>query len=349
MVSIQISGMAKISKSQMAKLFHRLATGYKAGIDLRTLLLKESETGPPRHRIKSSVIAKDISNGASLSKAMDEAEYFPDLPIAIVDAGEKGGRLDEAFRKLSQHYDTLVKFRNNFIQSISWPCFELGASIVIFGLLLLVLSWVIGGNPNAKSMDGFGTGYTFRQLFYIYCTCILLLAGTITGLFFAARGGLFGELPMKAARRIPLIGKTIEALALSRFCWTLSIAENAGMNAVETARLAIKSTENYYYHRHEDDICRKLQKGGSFYRVLKSTDAFPEDLLIYVDNGEMAGKLAESMDRASTDYQDRAEMNMKTIGTVGWGLMLGFVAIVIGGTVIWLYYSMLIAPLKDFM
>ena len=121
------------------------------------------------------------------------------------------------------------------------------------------------------------------------------------------------------------------------------------MNAVESGTLAVRATENYYYERHEEDIARKLQNGHSFYKVLKSTQAFPEDMLIYVDNGETAGELSESMNRASSDFQQRAELNMKTIGTIGWGLMLGFVAIVIGGTVIWLYYTMLIKPINDML
>jgi len=345
----RFNDMAQISKKQMAKLFHRLATGYKAGLDLRTLYKKESETGSPRHRMKSKQILTDVGKGGSLSKAMDRSDYFPPLAIAIVDAGEKGGRLDEAFRRLSNHYDNLVRFRNNFLQSIAWPCFELGASIVILGLLLLVLGLIVGSNPNAKSMDGFGTGYTFHQLFYMYCVFILVVGSGLFLLIYGSIKGWFGQWPMKIARRIPLVGKTIEALALSRFSWTLSIAENAGMQAVDMAKLAVRSTENYFYARHEDEICNKLQAGNAFYPVLKSTRAFPEDLLIYVDNGEVSGELAESMFRASAELQERAERNMKLIGTIGWAMMLSFVAIIIGGTVIFLYYSFVIKPINDLL
>ena len=330
-------------------MFHRLATGYKAGLDIRLLIKKESQTGSPRHRLKSKQILTDINNGVSLSNAMESSDYFPPLAIAVVDAGEKGGRLDEAFRRLSDHYDKLVRFRNNFLQSIAWPCFELGASIVILGLLLLILGWVVGSNPNAKSMDGFGTGFTFHQLFYMYCAGVILIGGAVFLLIYGTAKGWFGHTPMKIARRIPLVGKTIEALALSRFSWTLSIAENAGMQAVEMARLAVRATENYFYARHEDDICDQLQAGNAFYPTLKSTRAFPDDLLIYVDNGEISGELAESMYRASAELQERAENNMKTIGTIGWAMMLSFVAIVVGGTVIFLYYTFLIKPINDLL
>ena len=63
--------------------------------------------------------------------------------------------------------------------------------------------------------------------------------------------------------------------------------------------------------------------------TLRETGAFPQDLLIYVDNGETAGELAESMDRASHELQQRAEMNLKAIGTIGFVCMILFVALLV--------------------
>ena len=98
--------MAKISYSQMAKLFRRLATGYGAGIDIRQLYRRETETGSPAYRVNSQKVFKRVNQGQSLAQAMKAVNgYFPELAIAVVQAGEKGGRLEESFSKLSQHYD----------------------------------------------------------------------------------------------------------------------------------------------------------------------------------------------------------------------------------------------------
>jgi type IV pilus assembly protein PilC len=101
------------------------------------------------------------------------------------------------------------------------------------------------------------------------------------------------------------------------------------MNPVEVSQLALRSTENYYYTQHESRIAAMLTEGKTFYRSLKTTDVFPEDLLIYVDNGETAGELAEAMDRASQDYQARADLNLKYLGTLGFVLTLLFVGLVV--------------------
>lgn len=328
--------MARISQSQLAKLFHRLATGYRAGLDLRTLLEKEASTGTPLFRGRTKLISDELGKGHTLTEAMVRSDYFPDLAVSVVLAGERGGRLDEAFKRLAHHYKSLVDFRNRFLNSIAWPCFELAAAIGVVALLIIALGWVAqtaGGEP----FDIFGFGFgTWGNLTLVLGAVSCFLGGFAVVVFGSIKGW-FGTLPMRIARQIPLVGKTIEALALSRFAWTMSVAESAGMKAVEIIQLAVRSTENYFYLCLEDELTASLQAGNGYYRSLAQTDGFPEEFLQYIDTGEMAGELAESMQRASEVLQQRAEDNLSTIGKIGFFLVFCFVAVLIGATVILLY------------
>jgi type II secretory pathway component PulF len=320
--------MARISISQLAKLFHRLATSYTAGVDLRSAYRREAETGSPAYRTKAQQIHKQLGGGRPLADAMQNTDgYFPELAISVVRAGERGGRLEESFSRLSKHYGDLAAFRNAFLSAIAWPAFELLFAIMIIGGLMVICDWIFDSMEMEK-FNWLGMGSTTGNVIAYYVLVLMFLGGLVVLVMGTARGW-FGKTPMKIAMKIPLIGKTIECLALSRFAWTMSVAENAGMNPIETARLALRSTENFFYTSLEDDVCRKLQKGHPFYATLKSTRAFPDDLLIYVDNGETAGELAESMDRASGELQARAELNLKAIGTIGFVMMILFVAAVV--------------------
>ena len=317
--------MSKISQSQMAKLFTRLATAYTAGIDLRSAFTRESETGSPAYRQKAKKICKGLKNGRPLAESMEATDgYFPELALSVVKAGERGGRLEESFARLGEHYANLVKFRNNFLSAIAWPVFELCFAILIVGGLMAICDWIFT-NMDKEEIDWLWMGSTIGNVTAYFFLVFLFFAGFATLVFGTSRGW-FGTLPMQIAMRIPLIGKTIECLALSRFAWTMSVAENAGMNAVENAELSLRSTENYFYKRLQPEVCRKLQKGQQFYKTFKETDAFPQDVLIYIDNGETAGELAESMDRCSEELQTRAELNLKTIGTIGFVLTMLMVA-----------------------
>ena len=240
--------MAKISYDKMAKLFKRLEISYSAGIDLLSAWQKERSIGAPQDRLHANRIVKSLKNGEALATAMRSVDgYFPELAVAVVEAGETGGRLEDAFGRLAGHYKDLVEFRNKFLISIAWPAFELVASVGIFGLLILVMHYVMVELGGLKeSIDWFGMGSTTGN-FLLYVGAMSLIFGSLAFLIIGSLKGWFGTLPMRIARRVPLVGKTIESLALSRLAWTMSVAENAAMDATDNARLALSATENYYY------------------------------------------------------------------------------------------------------
>ncbi len=337
--------MAKITHSQLAKLFRRLATSYTAGIDIKTAYTRETEIGGTTYRQISQHIVRQIANGHSIGDAMKATNgYFPDLAVSVVTAGERGGRLEQAFDRLAKHYESLVKFRNGFLLSIAWPLFELTFAICIIGVLILLLGMLAGD----EAANWFGMGSTFSN-FMFYVSCVLAVITFFAVLFIGIKHGWFGTLPMRIGRRVPLLGKTIEAMSLSRFAWTLSITENAGIDAYEMVRMALNATENFFYKNLKGPICDSLRSGTNFTNAFRASNAFPEEFLIYVENGETAGELAESMDRASQDLQARAENNMKILGTIGFVLTFMFVAGVIGFAIIRMYQKFYLEPINDLL
>lgn len=313
--------MAKISQNQMAKLFKRLATSYTAGIDLRTAYQRETEIGSPSYRLKAKQVCDSLQAGKPLADSMASANgYFPELALSVVKAGEAGGRLEDSFSRLGKHYENLVKFRNNFITAIAWPAFELVFAIFLVGGLMAICDSVFR-TLEKQPINWLGMGSTTGNVI-AYFVLVMMFFGVLALLIVGTSRGWFGKLPMQIAMKIPLIGQTIVALAMSRFAWTMSVAENAGMSAVATADLALRATDNFYYDRLRPGVNKTIQSGESFYRAFKATDAIPNDVLIYIDNGETAGQLSETMIRCSEELQGRAEKNLKLIGTIGFVLML---------------------------
>ena len=317
--------MVQISQNQLAKLFQRLATSYHAGIDLRSSVKRETQTGSPAHKQKMKRVAQALDGGGSLAKALASTNgYFPELVVSVVKAGEAGGRLDDSFNRLGKHYKSLVAFRNSFLQSIAWPAFELVFAIGIVGLLMAICDWIFDGFEKEK-IDWFWMGSTVGNVAAYYVLAAMFLA-TVGLVIMGTIRGWFGTVPLQLAMRIPLIGGTIRALALSRFAWTMSVADNAGMNALEIAELSLNSTENVFYTQFVPEVKNSLRAGNQFYPTFLNTNAFPDELLMHIENGETAGQLSESMAIVSEDYQRRAEANLKMLGKIGLVLMMLFVA-----------------------
>ena len=92
--------------------------------------------------------------------------------------------------------------------------------------------------------------------------------------------------------------------------------------ALDIAELSLNSTENVYYTQFAPEVKASLRAGHQFYPTFLNTNAFPDELLIQIENGETAGQLSESMAIASEELQRKAEANLHAIGKIGMVLMM---------------------------
>ena len=340
--------MAKIPLSKLTSLLNRLYVSYRAGVDVRTIWKREAKTGTPRFRKAVSHVAQAVDNGRSVADGMEAADgYFPELTIAVVAAGEEGGRLDRAFQLLQEHYDSLLKFRSEMQTSLAWPLFQLGSAILIIGALILVMGWVTsmsGGQP----IDWLGLGWTTMEYFHAYVSFVLSCILAIGFFVFGVKEGWFGLLPMRVARRVPLLGKTIQIFALARFSWVIAATYEAGMDTFRALKLAFRATQNYYYQEAEAEILKDLRAGHELYEALRKSERFPSDLVMHVENGELTGELPESMNRLAEQYTDEAERNLSVLSKILFLLLFFAVAAIMIALIVTLYMRYL-NTLNSFM
>jgi type IV pilus assembly protein PilC len=339
--------MAKISMSQAAKLFRRLAVGYKAGLDLRNLLNKEAGRGDDAMRYHLGKVSKEISQGTSLAEAMKRTDgFFNNLQCTIVDVGERSGRLEQAFANLADHYDQNISFRRNFLVAIAWPMFELFAAIIIIGLLILVMGWVASFSKS-KPIDWFGLGWSTTQYFAAYVSCVVFAVVSVTLFGMGLAKGWFGLLPLKIAMRIPGIGGLLERLALSRFAWAIEVTFDAGINAVDAMKMSLTATQNWFYTRLQKPIVDNLASGNSLYYSLHSTGAFNEEFLVILENGEITGQIPETMAKITQQYRDEILARLRTLAILMFFVVMGIVALAIIFCIFMIAQKMLLDPINN--
>ncbi len=336
--------MSKISIVKMASLCHRVGTAYKAGLNVKAIWDREAKHGSPRHKIEMQKVAEQIGDGQTVAEGLRATDgYFPELAIAVTEAGEEGGRLERSFELLAEHYKTIVGFRRDMISRLAWPVMELVGAVFVIGALILIMGWV-----SEQPIDWLGFGWSSTQYFWAWVTLVLFFFGGITVLIFGSKEGWFGDYPMKIASPIPLVGKTIQIFSLARFAWVLAAAMEAGMNTMRGVGLAFRATQNHYYQKFEETVQEDIQDGVEMTEVLRATDAFPEDFLIQLENGEMTGNIPESMTRLAEEYTAQAEHNLAIITKILFFIVFGSVAIFIGLLIVRLY-SMYISNLQSYM
>lgn len=339
--------MAGLSIGQLERIFRRVSTSIEAGLDDRAIWEAEQRNAPASRRPEFATIVRHLTEGESVGHALKQVPgLFPDLACEMIDFGEQGGRQGDVFARLADQYDNLIKLRRTFVAGLVWPILELSFAIVICGMLILVLGWVAQFS-NSEPIDIFGFGLSPNGNFMLYCAGVISIGCAIgipmVGLF----QGWFGEAPMAIALKIPVLGSSLQTMALSRMAWTLGMSLDSGMNAIASMNLALRSTKNRFFIRHQKAVRDAIMAGENLSESLKRTGAFPIEFLTTLENGEMTGRVSESMERLSDDYRRRAEGAMRTIAVIGGFLVMLVVMLVIGGTIILLFTKLYLGPIND--
>jgi len=341
--------MARMSAAKLAAMCHRVGESYQAGIDLRSIWDREGKFGSTAYRRATEIVSEHVAAGQPLGDAMQQADgYFPDLTVAVATAGERSGRLEQAFRLLRDHYQTIVRFRNQVLISIAWPLFELGLSIIVIGLTILIMGYVTS-LANAEPIDWLGLGLNTQQYFLLYCLFVTTVLGALGALILGTLKGWYGTTPMQLAARLPVIGAIIQKLALSRFAWALAIVTEAGINIKEGVRLALRATENFFYRDLEDQVSDDLQAGKDLTESLTATGRFPNEFLMYVDNAETSGQLPETLQKLADDYLEQVRNLFKLLSGILFFVCFITIAGVILIGIFLLFIKLIYEPRNEIM
>ncbi len=222
---------------------------------------------------------------------------------------------------------------------------ELGGAILIFGLLIVALG-IVASITGTEPLDVFGLGFGTAGNLTIYLLFIGTFFGSLTFALIGLAKGWFGEAPTRLAYRIPLLGSTIQYLALSRMAWSLAIAHGAGMNVFDTMSMSLKSTESKYYTDHETAILQDLRDGKEINHAIAKTDVFRQDFLDTLSTGELTGQISETMHRLAEDYRERARSNLKKLAVIGGAMVMMMVMCSVGFLIIYMFKKLYIDQIQ---
>ncbi len=307
--------------SAAASYCHRFGTGIKAGVDLVLLLEKEAGLGPPAQQKAFSEVASGARNGEQLADMMEHNKFFPPLMVAMTRVGETTGKLDRTMLQLADHYTNQVALRRKFLQSITWPVLQVIMGIMVVSLLI----WLMGvltpaSGGQMTDMLGFGLrGESGVLKFWAICGTFLGVIGFLIWAFFRNLGGIQNLVPL--IYKVPKIGPAIQTITITRFCGTLSLAMESGLDPPRSIRLALQSTGSEYYSGMSSHAAQAIENGASLAVALEATHLFPTDFLKRVEIGEISGADAESMQYMANEYEERAELALRSISMVASGVV----------------------------
>ena len=236
----------RLPLSSLITLCHSLRHYLSAGLTLREVFRQQAKKGPLAVRPVAERISQELNKGEDLESALrSEQRAFPPLFLALASVGEESGALPEVFTELEKYYDLQQKLRRQFLGQIAWPVFQLCGAIVVITLLILVMGFIAEMNPTNKPFDPLGLGLLGPSGAITFLTIVFLILAALAAVYFGGKhllrqkGAVDGFL-----LRLPVLGPTLRALALTRFCLGLRLTLETGMPITKALELSLRATDN---------------------------------------------------------------------------------------------------------
>jgi len=313
--------------NQRAELYRQLAQLTSAGIGV-VPALEQIKRHPPAPSFREPLqhFLDELAKGHTLADSLQHGGWLPVFDTALIEAGERSGRLDACFRLLADYYNDRARVIKLVISQLIYPVGLVHLAAVVF---LIVM-------PFAASQFN-------ASLAWLFIRAALVLAplyGAVVLMIFALQSK-HGE-PWRARlesllRPVPLLGTARHYLALSRLAAALEALISAGVNIVEAWNLSATASGSPAIRRAVASWKPQLAAGKTPAELVRGCRLFPETFANLYASGEISGKLDETLRRLYTYYQEEGTLKLQLFATWTPRLAYCIIAAIIGYEVIKFY------------
>ncbi|HTA94969.1 MAG TPA: type II secretion system F family protein [Verrucomicrobiae bacterium] len=313
--------------TQRAELYHQLAQLTSAGIGV-VQSLEQIKRNPPARSFREPLqrILDELAKGRLVAESLRQISWLPEFDIALIEAGERSGRLDSCFRLLADYYNDRARIAKQVISQLAYPVGLIHFAAFVFLIIL----------PFAASQFN-------ASLFFLCGKAALILAPLYVVTFFliyatqSKHGEKWRTRIESFARPIPILGTARRFLALARLAAALEALISAGVNIVEAWDLAATACGSPALRRAVESWKPQIVAGRTPAEVLRERREFPEMFANLYATGEVSGKLDETLKRLYAYYQEEGTRKLHAFAQWMPRLVYCVVAIVIAYKVITFY------------
>jgi type II secretory pathway component PulF len=218
--------------STLALAYHNLSIMLDAGVPVLRSLNTVASGSEPRLRAAFRKLAETVSKGNPLAETMAQSpKIFAPLDVMLVQAAEESGNLPQALELLSKWHEFSGRITRKMLSAMTLP------------IVLIHVTAFIAPLP-AFALGGWQT-----MAYLITVAKILLLFYLPAGVIFVIvrmtpKTGAARRLLDRLVLRIPILGRGVYKLALSRYCWAFHMLCGAGLPITDCAEKAASATTN---------------------------------------------------------------------------------------------------------
>lgn len=308
------------SSKQITMFTRELSMLLKAGLPLdQALTFLERDAASKSLGKLIGRVGSEISSGKSLYEAMSlQGAAFPPIYARMVRVAEASGTLETVLERIAAGREKAQKLRSMALSEILYPCLLIVMAIAAVTVMLTVVV------PRFKDMIGDAGTQVPDQARMVIGASDWLLANWQYLLAFIASLFLLIVLMWSKIRgaaesilmRLPLVGSILQLTLTVRFCRTLGMLIENGVDLPSAMKLASEVIGNKNASAALDASYDALRKGRSFLEPISQSGLFPPVLINMLRVGEETGSLATSLLHMAEVFEEKLERTVERTFTV---------------------------------
>jgi type IV pilus assembly protein PilC len=338
----------KVKADELVVATRQLSTMVNSGMSLlRSLYVMEEQTENDKLRDTWIAVRKDVEAGISLSDALRKnGDVFNDLYVAMVQAGETGGILDQTLTAVAEQLEKDAALRRQIKAAMIYPSVIGGFALVVLLALVTFLVPVF-----EKVFADFGGELPAITKFTVW------LSHMVTGRWYVMFGLTFAVVTAfrrwkrsergrmqwdRIKLKFPMkIGDIVQKVALARFSRTFSGLIAAGVPMLEAIDITGRTSGNRVVEKAMEDVRESVKKGGTLTSPMMAVpEAFPIMVTQMIGVGEETGALETMLAKVADFYEEQVEAAVKALTSILEPIMIMVVGGIVGFIVIAMYLPM---------
>ena len=341
--SLNITLFESVKINDLSLFTRQLSTMVSAGLPIvRSFQILEEQTRSPMLRRAVGDIRTNLEGGMALNDCMAQhPKIFSPMYVSMVKAGETGGALDTILARLA---DTLERDReiNSKVKSASiYPIMILCVAllVVIFILTFVMPTFVEQFTSSGTELPAFtaffmGVSYFIRDNGLLLLIVIVLLVVGLKWVGTKPNGRLFFD---RLYLNLPIVGKAINRIAVSRFTRILGTLIKSGVPILEALEVLRGVVGNRVISDAIGEARDSIREGQSVAAPIAATGVFEPMVTQMISVGEETGALDDMLERMAVFYDNEVNFAIDALLKSLEPIMIIFVAGIIGAIIIATY------------
>ncbi len=327
----------------------QLSTLLDAGLPLeRALTILGELSGSPRLRQIVQDVAQAVRAGSTLADALarHQPRPFSRLYVNTVRAGEKGGVLEVALRRLAEHLESTREIRDAVTSALIYPAL---LALVGVGAVVFLLTFVLPRFAVVFADLGQALPLPTRILLGISHGLVdywWALALALLGAFLAwqvVTRSESGRLAVdRGFLRLPVVGALLRRIEIGRTTRTLGTLLSAGVPLLGALGVAREVAGNQAVSLALQAVQEGVKRGDGLARPMAETGEFPPLAVHMVRVGEETGRMEEMLGQLAKTYEGEIRVAVRRFVA----LLEPVIILVLGVVVLGIVLAILMAILS---